>query len=229
MRPNVLSRILASSGDDFAGPIHGTFEDTRIPEVRIVKDFVGLTWKAINTSHHVVSADPPWPFKDKLPGASRGAAKNYDLMTIDDLCKMQLPNIADDAILALWRVSSMVEEAYQVARAWGFEPKSEIVWRKKTKNGKRHFGMGRLVRAEHEVAILATRGKYSKLVTAKNIRSTFAAQAPSDETGRAIHSRKPEEFYKLLEKLAKGPYVELFARRHRDGWNCCGKELTGGK
>lgn len=213
LRPNVLARALAAA----AGATY-TLDIAR-------GAFVGMTQQALTTPHHVICADPPWLFDDKLPGASRGAEKNYDVMSIEDLCNMQLPMIAEDAILALWRVGAMVEEAYEVARAWGFEPKSEIVWRKKTKHGKRHFGMGRLVRWEHETAILATRGRYSKLVTAKNIRSTFSAPVPSDAKGRPIHSAKPEKFAAIMEKLARGPYCELFARRQRPGWTCVGKEM----
>jgi N6-adenosine-specific RNA methylase IME4 len=207
MTPNVLSRVLA-----FTGGASFTLDDQR--------------------PFSVVCADVPWPFKDSLPGASRGAEKNYDLLTIAEVAGFDFEggdllrhNVADDAILALWRVGAMVEEAYQVARAWGFVPKAEIVWCKRTKNGKRHFGMGRLVRGEHETAILATRGRYSQLIKAKNIRSTFDAKAPSDSKGRAIHSKKPEEFYDIMEKLAHGPYLELFARRRREGWTCVGKEL----
>lgn len=165
----------------------------------------------------VLTADPPWPFKDKLPGKKRGAAKHYSTLTIEEICDFPLPPLADDAYLLLWRVSSMPEEALFVVRAWGFVPKAEIVWIKKTKWWKRWFGMGRHVRAEHETAILAVRGRPKPKV--RNIRSTFEAVA-----GR--HSEKPEEFYALVERLAHGPYVELFARKHRAGWTCYGKELA---
>jgi N6-adenosine-specific RNA methylase IME4 len=137
------------------------------------------------------------------------------VLTLDEICAFELPPIADDAYLFLWRVSAMVEEAYRVVRAWGFEPKSEIVWQKRTANGKPWFGMGRHVRASHETAILAVRGRPKPLV--RNIRSRFSAVA-----GR--HSEKPEEFYALVERIAPGPYVELFARRQRSGWKCLGNE-----
>ncbi len=167
-------------------------------------------------SFRVVCADPPWSFGDKLPGASRGAEKNYSVMSIDDICKFQLPPIDDNAILFMWRVSSQVAEAYRVVAAWGFTPKTEIVWLKRTSGGKRWFGMGRYVRAEHETCIVAVRGRFP--VKSKSVRSTFEAQA-----GR--HSEKPEAFYGIVEALADGPYVELFARRQREGWTCLGNEL----
>jgi N6-adenosine-specific RNA methylase IME4 len=167
-------------------------------------------------SARVLCADPPWSFGDKLPGDSRGAEKNYAVMSVEDICKLALPPLAADAYLFLWRVSSQVEEAYRVVRAWGFVPKSEIVWEKLTKNGLPWFGMGRHVRASHETAVLAVRGKPKPRV--RNIRSRFSAKAGD-------HSQKPEEFYDLVEQLCDGPYVELFARRQRLGWTCLGNQM----
>lgn len=186
----------------------------------------------------VVCADPPWPFEDSLPGPGRGAAKQYDLLS-DAIAMRQfvggelLNDVADEAYLFLWRVSAgggrsiitLVERAYAVARAWDFDPKTEMIWRKQTKNGARHFGMGWHVRMEHEAVIVATRGKPKPLV--RNIRSVFDAKAPSSTNGRAIHSAKPESFYRdVVEKLSGGPYLELFGRRRRPGWTVVGKGLT---
>jgi N6-adenosine-specific RNA methylase IME4 len=166
----------------------------------------------------VLCADPPWLFGDSLPGTGRGASKNYRCLTLPQICDFPIPDMAPDSYLFLWRVSSMVEEAYAVVRAWGFVPKSEIVWQKLTKNGKPWFGMGRTVRASHETAIIAVRGKPRPLV--RNIRSTFSAVAQ-----KAKHSAKPEKFYDLVERLAPRPYVELFARRQRLGWTCMGDQV----
>lgn len=166
----------------------------------------------------VVCADPPWHFGDKLPGPSRGAEKNYRVLTQLEIEQFPLPSIADDALLFLWRVSSQVEEAYRVVRAWGFVPKTEIVWLKRTTTGKRWFGMGRITRAEHETCIVAKRGK--PVIIARNIRSTFEAAAGE-------HSEKPEYFYReIVERLSDGPYVELFARVQRLGWTCLGDETN---
>src|SRR6185295_1149018 len=137
-------------------------------------------------------------------------------MSIDDICRLKLPPVADDAYLFLWRVSSQVEEAYRVVRAWGFIPKSEIVWQKLTATGLPWFGMGRHVRASHETAILAVRGR-PNLYT-RSQRSTFSARA-----GR--HSEKPEAFFHLIEGFCPGPRLELFARKPRDGWTTIGDQL----
>jgi N6-adenosine-specific RNA methylase IME4 len=166
----------------------------------------------------VVVADPPWSFGDKLPGASRGAERNYVVMSVADICKFTLPPIADDAYLFLWRVASQVEQAYAVVRAWGFVPKTELVWRKLTSTGLVHFGMGRTLRASHETCIVAARGRPRP--KSRSVRTIFDAPV-----GR--HSQKPEVFFDLIEQVADGPYLELFARRIRPRWTCLGNEVLG--
>jgi N6-adenosine-specific RNA methylase IME4 len=171
-------------------------------------------------SARCIVADPPWAFGDSLPGPWRGASKHYGCMSALAIAAFPLPPIADDALLFMWRVASMVEDAYAVVHAWGFTPKTEIVWLKRTSTGKRWFGMGRTVRAEHETCIVALRGRPT--ILSRSIRSTFEAPVPGHR-----HSAKPEAFFDLVEQLVSGPYVELFARRQRPGWTCVGNELAG--
>ena len=42
------------------------------------------------------------------------------------------------------------------------------------------------------------------------------------------HSRKPDEFYDLIEECSPGPYLELFARHPRPGWSQWGNEEVEG-
>lgn len=166
-----------------------------------------------------VVADPPWSFTDKLPGPTRGAEKNYrvlDLPAIEHFLKTEQIQVAADARLFLWRVASMQEEALAVVRAWGFVVKSELVWVKKTSTGKRWFGMGRQVRAEHETCLIATRGRPLRLSASE--RSTFEAEVRA-------HSEKPDEFYRIVERISPWPRVDIFARKRRHGWTSVGDEL----
>lgn len=173
----------------------------------------------MTTRARVLVADPAWKFDDKLPGDARGADKHYRTLEPWEICRFPLPPMEDDSMLVLWRVSSLVEEAYDVVRAWGFKPKTELVWRKLTKEGKAHIGMGHYLRGAHETAIIATRGRVNTKIVDKAIRTIF--EAPVGE-----HSAKPDAFYDLIERLLPGPYVELFARRERPGWTCFGDELS---
>jgi N6-adenosine-specific RNA methylase IME4 len=172
----------------------------------------------------VVCADPPWKHADQLPGDTRGASKNYPLLTVDEICTREfigaevLDNVDDNALLILWALASMPYEALDVCRAWGFEPKSEVIWNKITPTGKPFFGMGRTVRGSHEKAIIAVRGRAALCVDSKSVRSTFEATVPrwrNPKTGKLgyAHSVKPERFYtSIVEKISNGPYVEMFAR-----------------
>lgn len=169
------------------------------------------------TGFACIVADPPWAFSDRLPGPKRGAASHYPTLGLRDLCRFELPPLASDSYLFLWRVASMQLEAICVMQQWGFVLKTEMVWVKRTAKGRRWFGMGRTVRGEHEVCLIGTRGKPKSL--SHSVRSVFEAQVPG---GR--HSAKPDEFFDIVESLAPGPYVELFARRHRPGWVCLGND-----
>lgn len=40
---------------------------------------------------------------------------------------------------------------------------------------------------------------------------------------RGPHSQKPDAFYDLIESVSPGPYVDLFARRQRLGWDSWGR------
>lgn len=167
-----------------------------------------------------VIADPPWSFRDALPGHKRGAVKHYRCMPLRDIesfWERVAELVAPDARLFLWRVASMQEEALRVVRAWGFTLKSEVVWVKTRDNGEGlRIGMGRQVRNAHEVCLIATRGVPERLSAA--VPSVVFAP-------RARHSAKPDAFYELVERLSPGPYLELFARRHRDNWICSGDEI----
>lgn len=178
--------------------------------------------------YRVIVADPPWAHGDSL--GPRGAAAQYPLMTTNQICNYELPDIDRDALLFLWRLSSMVEDALRVAEYWGFRPVSEVVWVKRTKLDKLWFGMGRTVRNAHETAMICARGRTSHLVKSRAVRSVFEAPVPTIG-GDYIHSAKPDEFFTdVIHPLIGGPVdggpcVELFARRRRNDWDQFGNEL----
>jgi N6-adenosine-specific RNA methylase IME4 len=90
-------------------------------------------------------------------------------------------------------------------------------------NGNRWFGMGRTLRAEHEICLVATRG--TPRVQNHSTRSTFVTDVDGFSAQVTRHSEKPEKFYEIVESLYEGPRVELFARRQRPGWTCLGLEV----
>ena len=115
----------------------------------------------------------------------------------------------------------LLPRALDVMRAWGFEYRSDLlIWVKLTPNGKLAFGTGYYTRKNAEVMIYGARGKGLRVVD-RSVRQVLFAK-------RREHSRKPDEFFELLERLF-GPVrrIELFARIGRPGWVQWGNELPG--
>ena len=44
------------------------------------------------------------------------------------------------------------------------------------------------------------------------------------KTQKREHSRKPDEFYDIVESCSPGPYLEMFARGSRPGWATWGDQ-----
>ena len=171
----------------------------------------------IDVPFRVIVADPPWAHTAQ--GGKRGASQHYPLMRLGQIESYLVDeriSVAKDAVLFLWRVASMQEEALRVCRAWGFVPKTEMVWIKRTKTGKLAFGMGSYVRGAHETCLIAVRGSCRPQVL--NVRSVF--EAPLGK-----HSVKPERFFDVIEQMYAGPRAERFARRRRRGWVSYGNEV----
>lgn len=185
-----------------------------------------------------IVADPAWQPKDALPGPKRGASKHYKTMPTRDICALsyRFPLIADDALLFCWRLSSMPFDGLDVCRAWGFEPVSEIVWVKTPAiNLPKLVGagatevfeqarrvrilLGHYVRLSHETCIIAARPGAASRIQSHSIPSVFFAPL-------GAHSEKPAAFFDLVEALAPGPYLELFARKARGPrWTAIGDAL----
>ena len=116
--------------------------------------------------------------------------------------------------LFLWTTgwAMATRQAHEVARAWGFEPKTESVWIKRTASGKVRVGTGYIARSMHEPILICTKGKPGRL----GFPSMFDGLARE-------HSRKPDEFYARLAALTPGiRRCDLFSGGHVhpgfDGW-----------
>ena len=79
-------------------------------------------------------------------------------------------------------------------------------------------GLGFWTRANPELCLLATRGHPSR--RSRGVRKLIVSP-------RREHSRKPDEAYERIEALCEGPYLELFARARRPGWDGWGNQSEG--
>ena len=163
--------------------------------------------------HPIILADPPWPYEHS-ESYSRDPQSRYPAMSLTEIGNLEVPDICtDDAILFLWSPIPKVMEAGEVVKAWGFDYRTGFVWDKKS------IGMGRYLRQQHELLLIARRGN-PPVPLPKN-RHSSGIYAP-----RKAHSEKPEEFYRIIERMYPGlPKIELFARKPREGWDCWGNEV----
>lgn len=168
-------------------------------------------------SFEVVVADPPWRFRTWGEHNQRkSASRHYPLMMTQDIAELPIGELAQkDCLLLLWATAPMLPQALSVMTGWGFKYKSQMMWRKVTANGKVRMGTGYWARTMHECILMGSIGNPSKF-------SAF----PSCFDGIAReHSRKPDEFFALVEKHTKGlRRVEVFSREARPGWNQWGNE-----
>jgi N6-adenosine-specific RNA methylase IME4 len=162
----------------------------------------------------VVLADPPWHFRVRSPkGEGRSASRHYGVMSLDHIKALPVTDLAAaDSALFMWVIDSMLPEALSVIHAWGFTYKTvAFTWAKTNSAGPGYFtGMGYWTRCNPEQCLLATRGSPKRLH--KDVRQLVVAP-------RRQHSRKPDEIRERIERLVAGPYLELFARSRRPGWD----------
>lgn len=157
----------------------------------------------------VIYADPPWAYDNQ---ATRAATDNhYPTMSLEELAELPIAKLAgENCRLYLWTTEGFLEASFDLMRAWGFEPKSGMVW------CKRQMGIGNYVRLAHEHLRIGVRGKTE--TRDKGVISWL-------QTDRTRHSAKPEDFRRLIERLSPGPYLELFGRRTAHGWTVWGNEI----
>jgi N6-adenosine-specific RNA methylase IME4 len=170
-----------------------------------------------------VLCDAPWIYDDKARSGNRGVGFKYPLLTVDDLCSLDVPAIcASDANCLMWATSPLLPEALRVLAAWGFAYKRvAFVWRKVyARTGQPFFGMGHGTRGNCEFVLEGIRGKGCKRVDAG-----ISAEV-TEPVG--AHSAKPREVAKRIQRLY-GPQrrVELFSREVVDGWHGIGLDYPG--
>lgn len=175
--------------------------------------------------YKTILADPPWGYRNTRNNGA--AAKHYPTMATPEICALRVPDIvADDAVLFMWATWPCLPDAMQVISAWGFRYMTGFPWVKILKDTGNELpgiggirpvmGTGFWVRACSEMVLICKRGK------AKPPVSPMLGLL-----GECLeHSRKPDSIYQLCEQHP-GPYLELFARRERFGWDAFGNQIGG--
>jgi N6-adenosine-specific RNA methylase IME4 len=159
----------------------------------------------------VIYSDPPWRYQFAETD-NRAIENHYPTMDLEAICQLN-PPAHEDAVLFLWATATKIDEALRVMAAWGFDYKTSMVWIKDK------IGMGYYVRNQHELLLIGKRGELPVPEPANRPPSILTAH-------RGVHSKKPDEFYTLIESMYPGrAYAEIFARQTRPGWFSWGNQL----
>lgn len=192
--------------------------------------------------YRTIVADPPWDHSDGTGvrfgrGDSRyGNWKNgedagittlpYPVMDVDEICALPVADVAaPDSHLYLWTTQRYLEQSFSVVRVWGFTVSATLVWCKKP----RGFNPGGTFGSTVEFVHFARRGSLAAKKKVPHRWFQWPRHLPPPvargELRNAFHSRKPDPFFDLVEQVSPGPYLELFARRPRMGWDVWGNEV----
>ena len=148
--------------------------------------------------YKIIYADPPWSYRDKALAGDRGAGCKYDVMNIKDIKKLPVKDLADDdCVLFMWVTMPMLEEAFDLMRAWGFTYKTcAFTWIKQNKKADSLFwGMGNWTRANAELCLLGIKGKPKR--EDAGVHSVIISHIEE-------HSKKPAETRDRIVKLMAG-------------------------
>ncbi len=169
-----------------------------------------------------ILADPPWQFQNrtgKVAPEHRRLAR-YPTMNMDELAQLPVSGLAaETSHLYLWVPNALLPEGLSIMNAWGFSYKSNLVWHKLRKDGGSDGrGVGFYFRNVTELLLFGVRGKNARTLQAGRTQVNYLG------TRKREHSRKPDEQYDLIESCSPGPYLELFSRGARKGWDVWGNQ-----
>jgi N6-adenosine-specific RNA methylase IME4/ParB-like chromosome segregation protein Spo0J len=160
--------------------------------------------------YRCVVVDPPWPMEKILRETRPNQdAFDYERMSIDDIKRLAIPVNEDGCHVYLWTTQRFLPDAFSVFEAWGVQYECMLTWVKNV--GFTPFSF--MYSTEHVLF-----GRVGNLpLLKKGERLDFAAKVRE-------HSRKPDAFYALLERVSPGPRIDMFSREDRDGWVSWGRE-----
>jgi N6-adenosine-specific RNA methylase IME4 len=165
--------------------------------------------------YKTILADPPWDMgmtglyqTRKL----RPAKLVYPTMSLDDIKKMPINDIADEGChLWLWTTNSHLRAGFDVMDAWGFKYLAPITFVKPSGCGNYFVHRTQTLLFGYKNKCIFDKARYKPTVVIVSIPKK--------------HSQKWEESYVLIEDISSEPRIELFARKKRDGWDVFGNEV----
>lgn len=183
-----------------------------------------MTWEGLTPPYSTIVADPPWHYDRTAPSSSGSYVPSklrtvgftpkpmpYLMMSVDEIAALPVAGLAAaDARLFLWTTNRYLPQSFRVMVAWGFTYRQLLVWRK---TGNPSPMPGSVAPNHAEYLLVGSKGNPGR----SDLWPTSVVDAP-----KLAHSQKPAVFLDLVERVSPGPYVELFARAPRFGWDSWG-------
>ena len=174
--------------------------------------------------YRTIYADPPWQFQNRTGKVApeHKRLRRYETMTLDEIKSLPVQETADEkSHLYLWVPNALLPEGLEVMKAWGFDYKTNIIWEKVRGDGQPDGrGVGFYFRNVTEILLFGIHGSNNRTL------QPGRSQVNILRTMKREHSRKPDEIIPIIEGCSPGPYLELFARGNRPGWDMWGDQAT---
>lgn len=187
--------------------------DKKIEEVKAKIEEENLILE--DKKYHVIAIDPPWAYEEKggfssseYDAESNRGAVDYPTMTVEQIKQIELPE-AEDCVLFLWTTHAFLRDSFDILEQWGYKYKATLVW------DKVKMGIGRTVRMQVEFCLIGVKG--NPIINGSSERDIITE-------ARREHSRKPEAFYSMVERMCIGNKLDYFSRQNRENWEHYGAE-----
>ncbi len=171
-----------------------------------------------------ILADPPWQFVNRTGkmAPEHKRLMRYSTMSIQEIKELPVSVFAGDKChLYLWVPNALLPWGLETMQSWGFKYVSNLIWYKiRQDGGPDGRGVGFYFRNVTEVLLFGVRGRNNRTLAPGRRQVNLLA------TRKREHSRKPDEFYDVIESCSPDPRLELFARHTRPGWIQWGNEVT---
>jgi N6-adenosine-specific RNA methylase IME4 len=175
-------------------------------------------------TYRTIYADPPWQFQNRTGKVApeHKRLKRYETMSLDEIKRLPVSEAAGEkSHLYLWVPNALLPEGLEIMKAWGFEYKTNIIWEKVRTDGQPDGrGVGFYFRNVTEILLFGIHGKNNRTL------QPGRSQVNLIRSMKREHSRKPDEIIPIIEACSSGPYLELFARGDRSGWDMWGNQAT---
>jgi len=166
--------------------------------------------------YNVISIDPAWNYEGENKNITsydangRRVANPYPEMSTQEIKDIKLP-LMSDSVVFLWTTHKFLPDAFDILKNWNLDYKATLVWNKEK------IGMGAWFRMQCEFCLVGIKGKpYWDNTTYRDIINEPRRQ----------HSRKPDAFFDMVDKITLGRKLEYFSREKREGWDVFGNDVN---